>query len=185
MLTATIKGEQVNRAFGKLSAISFRPVLARFGEYVKSAMIAKAFNDEADPVTGTKWQKTSAFTLSLRPGGGTDGKTLRDTGRLFQAYMAIKPKVGDFAVELSQSGVKYAAIHQYGGTIRAKNPKGLAIPLNRAGKRQLQSGSKVKGAKIGFKNSVVIPARPFLGFSEKVKADLSRMIAAHIREVAR
>jgi phage virion morphogenesis protein len=59
----------------------------------------------------------------------------------------------------------YAAIHQFGGTIRPKKPGGLLM-LRTAG-----------GAIWGAAKDVTIPARPFLGLSEDDRRDVLDIIA--------
>lgn len=73
------------------------------------------------------------------------GQPLRDTGRLMNS---ITHRTGPDYIEIGTS-VKYAAIQQFGGTIRPKRgkflvfkPKGSANPI--------------------FAREVTIPARPFL-----------------------
>jgi phage virion morphogenesis protein len=62
----------------------------------------------------------------------------------------------------------YAAVHQFGGVIRAKTANGLFFFLGGAGPNlPTASGKKTKaGVKVGVHvQSVTIPARPYLGLS--------------------
>ncbi|UAW08052.1 virion morphogenesis protein [Myxococcus phage Mx4 ts27htf-1hrm-1] len=54
------------------------------------------------------------------------GQTLRDRGRLLSS---IAPSEVTHAGFKLSTNVKYAAIHQYGGTIRAKTSKGLVFRM--------------------------------------------------------
>jgi len=184
-ITVKLSDKAAARVLGKAATLSMLPVMKRFGEHIKRVVIQKAFDSEADPATGTKWRPTSAFTLASRPGGGTGGKTLRDTGRLMQAYMAVAPRATAESVEIVPTAIKYSAIHQFGGVIKPKKGKFLQLPMNRAGRRQGMSGTKVPGAKFVLARKVTIPKRPFLGFSKDVREDLRRMIVAHIRDAAK
>lgn len=77
------------------------------------------------------------------------GKTLSDTLRLLKS---ITHEAGPASVAVG-TNVEYAAIHQLGGTIRAKTSRGLRFRM---------------GGNGGWitKQSVTIPARPFLGLSQ-------------------
>lgn len=76
------------------------------------------------------------------------GRTLIEKGRLVDS---ITHEASDSSVAVG-TNVIYAAIHQMGGTIRAKTAKGLRFRLpGGAGSRTVKS--------------VTIPARPFLGLS--------------------
>lgn len=104
---------------------------------------------------GVKWVPKSALTLMLYPGGGTrpligEGKNLSTS---------ISHQVRGNSVHVG-SAVHYAAIHQFGGTIKPKKAKVLAIG---GYKRAKENGTWAK--------IVRIPARPFLGLSEQDRAD--------------
>jgi phage virion morphogenesis protein len=93
------------------------------------------------------------------------GKTLSDTRRL----------VGSLTHEANASGVAvgtnviYAAIHQVGGVIKAKTSKGLRF---RAG----GNGGWVT------KQSVTIPARPFLGLDDEDEAMISDIAGDYLEQ---
>ncbi len=71
------------------------------------------------------------------------GKTLSDSGRLNSSF-SINATVS--RVEVG-TNLEYAPIHQFGGIIKAKTDKGLRFKVN---------------GKFARKQSVTIPARPFL-----------------------
>ena len=101
-------------------------------------------------------------------GGGTEkwkisyrakeqgGQTLVDTRRLANS---ISYKISGDRIQFG-TNVKYAAIHQYGGTIKAKQAKGLFFKI---GKKRFR------------KAQVRIPRRPYLVFQ---RADI--LLAAKI-----
>ncbi len=85
----------------------------------------------------------------------TGGKTLTDKGVLVGSITHNATSEG---VEVGTNQI-YAAIHQLGGTIKAKNGKYL----------------KFKGGDGGFamKASVTIPARPFLGIDDADEKEIA------------
>jgi len=92
------------------------------------------------------------------------GRTLVDSGRLRDS---ITHEVSGNSVSVG-TNVVYAAIHQLGGTIRAKNAKGLAIPTPSGG--------------VVFRQRVRIPARPFLGVSEADREEIAEISIDHLTE---
>ncbi|MEO5336873.1 MAG: phage virion morphogenesis protein [Magnetospirillum sp. WYHS-4] len=89
------------------------------------------------------------------------GQTLVDSGRLMQSVTHLAHAD---SVDVG-TNVIYGAIHQFGGTIRAKKGKALAF------------GS---GAGKVLRNSVTIPARPFLGLDADDKAEIAVIVRDHI-----
>lgn len=99
----------------------------------------------------------SPWPISIRA-AMTGGKTLSDTRRLF-ASITHEASASGVAVG---TNVIYAAIHQTGGTIRAKTSKGLRF---RAG----GNGGWVT------KQSVTLPARPFLGLDRDDEKEIAAL----------
>jgi phage virion morphogenesis protein len=91
------------------------------------------------------------------------GRTLTLTGDLQSsigsAYAADFAEVGP---ERSFGAAVYAAIHQFGGTIRA------------AAKRALSFGGRVVA-------SVFIPARPYVGFDQVDQDTMAEILTDHLR----
>ncbi|QHL90697.1 phage virion morphogenesis protein [Sphingomonas changnyeongensis] len=123
-----------------------------------AATTVERFDQERDP-TGMPW-KPSRRTLE-EPGA----KTLNLSGFLRQS---IEPDWGrDYAaagVEASGGPAVYAAVHQFGATITPRTAKALSF-----------AGRVVARA--------VIPARPFLGFSDENRAFALDVITDHLAEV--
>jgi phage gpG-like protein len=90
----------------------------------------------------------SRWKPSIRASSG--GKTLMDKGTLRNSITATATDT------TAQAGtaLKYAGIHQFGGTIRAKTAKGLRFQV---------------GGRWCTKREVVIPARPFMPISNNGK----------------
>jgi phage virion morphogenesis protein len=97
------------------------------------------FENETGP-DGVKWPAS----IRARVEGG---KTLRDEGHL---YASITHRASPSSVEVGSNEI-YAAIHQIGGTIKAKEAKSLRFRI---------------GDVWVSKESVTIPARPFLGIDD-------------------
>jgi phage gpG-like protein len=105
------------------------------------------------------------------------GHHLIDTGNLRNS---ISAEPYDDTSVIVGTNVEYAAIHEYGGTIKAKNTKYLAIPITNSAKkfkpREFPGGLRVvpysnmvaglvdKAGHVQYllKQSVRIPAKPYL-----------------------
>lgn len=104
------------------------------------------FDRETAP-TGVKWTPSMRAKLE-------GGKTLTDTARL-KGSVAYESDASEIRVG---TNTIYGAIHQLGGTIRAKGGGKLKF--------------KLPGG-LGFRNveEVVIPARPYLGIGPEDRSD--------------
>jgi phage virion morphogenesis protein len=118
------------------------------GEEVRSQTQLR-FENSTGP-EGQKWPESWRVKMGL--GGGR--LTLVDSGDMRKdLVLNVSEQGGEFG-----SPTPYALIHQYGGTIHAKTSKGLYF------------GIKSKGGnrdRLIRKQSVTIPARPFLGINEE------------------
>ncbi|RIK92491.1 MAG: phage virion morphogenesis protein [Proteobacteria bacterium] len=112
--------------------------------------------EEGKSPTGTPWKPS---IRASRDGG----VTLVDRGHLSDS---MTHRASDTEVEVG-TNVLYAAVHQFGATINAKTSKGLRFKI---------------GDKFITKQSVTIPARPFLGISEDDAAEIQEILADHLRE---
>lgn len=140
----------LDNAIDKLGA-KRRELMEGIGEVLISST-QKRFQDEKDP-EGQPWKKT-------RRGG----KVLSDTKRLERSI--------DSAATLDSvmvgSNLKYARIHQKGGTIRPKNKKFLRFPGS--------DGQDV------FTKEVTIPARPYLGINDEDKKEVAAFIGDYLED---
>jgi len=168
-----------------------------FGQFVVSKSVKRLKQGKVKP-------PTSKFTKSLRVKPG--GKTLLDTGRLWQS---LTYKVEGDKVKVG-SNVVYAKTHQFGATIKPKKAQKLCIPATREAKR-LSSVEGVKGAleefrKRGYriwftekaimgqkgkekpqvlfyrKEKVEIPARTFVYLTEEDWEEIVEMVKSWVRE---
>lgn len=129
------------------------PAMQQLGRVLKTGAQLR-FRTGKGP-DGTAWKK------SLRA-ATQGGQTLRDQGLL----------ANSITWEASRSSVAvgtnliYAPIHQFGGTIRASSATTLRF--------RLATGQWVSP------KAVTMPARPFLGASEGDRAELLRVLQAHL-----
>lgn len=94
------------------------------------------------------------------------GQTMLDSGQLVSSIAHL---AGRDQVEVGTNKI-YAAVHQLGMTIHAKNVKNLKF---RIGDRWVS------------KPSVTIPARPFIGFDDQDKKDVEAIVAADLAAAER
>lgn len=106
-------------------------------------------------------QKHGPDGRSWKP-SGRGGQTLRDTGRLFQS---LTTQATDHSASWG-TNVIYAAIHQFGGVIKAKNAKKLVF----RGLKGMVAVSQVK-----------MPSRPFLGVNAEDRAELTSLVEDWMR----
>lgn len=120
------------------------------GNYIKRRTINECFDKEQAP-DGTKWQRLSDWRILERAKRhkSVNFKILQDTGELRRSiqFRAFPNYV------IIGSNLKYARIHQFGGTIKSK---------------QFRT-SKKTGSHYVVSRSVTIPARPYLGLTEQDK----------------
>lgn len=150
-------GHDLARRARRLSDLT--PLMDELG----GAMVASTqqrFEEEKAP-DGTPWERSAR---AVHEGG----QTLRDSNRLYQSitHRAEPDKV------TWGTNVIYAAVHQFGATIRAKSANALAFSLPGGDFAQVQK--------------VEIPARPFLGVSRDDQAEIGRTVEDFLaREVFR
>lgn len=116
------------------------------------------FRSQTGP-DGTRWKPSLRVQLN-------GGKTLTRDGHLGDS-------IGSYANERAAVwGVNriYAAIHQFGGTIRAKTSRGLRFRL---------------GDRWSTKRQVSIPARPFLGVSDTDRQEILDLVENHLASLVR
>ena len=140
---------------------NLRPALMEIGEHLQGS-VEQRFRDETDP-SGKDWEPLTAFTLANKRTSSilteSGGSGLRSS---------IHYSVSND--ELVQGSNKiYAAIHQFGGIIRAKSGGALAIG---------KSGGKGEFALV---RQVSIPARPYLGLSADDCRTIDAVLARYMQ----
>lgn len=151
----------VQGAFARLFAFGSdqTPAMRRIAEQLRQH-VDERFEDERGP-GGVPWPKSWRAREQA-------GQTLTDTARLRQS---ITFRAGPSSAEVG-TNVRYAAVHQFGATIRAKTAKGLVFRVGRtrSGWRRMQQ--------------VTIPARPFLGLDAQDIAEMDAIVARHLARLA-
>ena len=142
----------------KLKAVTDRNIRGQimddFGSYMATEIDSR-FESEKAP-DGAPWEES----YRAKEEGG---QTLSDSGILRQSiayeHSADRLEIG--------SAMVYAAIHQFGGEIKPVKAKKLAFSV---------------GGSFIMTDSVTIPTRPYLGFTENDEAELVDIIHDHWKE---
>lgn len=128
---------------------------------------------------------------------------LIDSGNLVNSIQAGKPTGSGGTVEIKiGTNAEYATVHEYGGTIRPKHAKSLAIPVSATAKKVkgprdfpgklflVKTDDKVylMGAKGKIHyilvKSVTIPARPYLRPAvDEHRGEIEQAFASGVRQV--
>lgn len=149
-----IDDAQVQGALDRLIAAGqdLTPAMDRIGSMLVSSVIHRFETGQAPG--GAPWKPS----IRAREQGG---QTLIDSGRL---RTSITYMPGPSSVEVG-TNVVYAAIHQFGGTIHAKNAPHLVFKI---------------GGRFASKDQVTIPPRPFLGIDEGDRAEIGNILRDHL-----
>ena len=130
------------------------PVMDAIGALLVSNTQAR-FSEGVAP-SGEKWKPSLRAELE-------GGQTMMDGGDL---YRSIAHKASRDQVEVGTNKI-YAAVHQFGATIRAKNVPFLRFKV---------------GGRFVSKPSVTIPARPFIGFDATDKKDVEALVVSELEK---
>ncbi len=133
------------------AATDFTAPMRAIADYMRTSTVER-FDDQRAP-DGTKWTPSRR---AIEDGG----LTLTDRGHLRQSIVAAS----DAATAIAGTNLIYAAIHQFGGTLR---------PRPGSGKRALRTP-------FGPRGSVAMPARPFLGFGPAEVAEIEAILTDHL-----
>ncbi len=144
----------IEAALGALLARSedLSPLMDRIGMAMETTT-AERFEAGVAP-DGTPW----------KPSRKPAGKTLIKDGFL---KGSVTHRAGRDQVEIGTNKI-YARIHQFGGTIRAKDGGKLTF--------------KLPGLGFVSVDQVIIPARPFLGVSSEDEAEIEALTADYLLE---
>jgi len=143
-----------NEALARLARATDKPepVLRGIGEYLRNST-ADRFKTQESP-DGAPWKPLSE-TYKASKASNAD-KILTLGGYLRKIVFQV---AGDTV--LVGSPMEYAAIHQFGGTIRPKNAKALSV------------GGR-------YVASVTIPARPYLGVSDENAKGIEALVSDYL-----
>lgn len=148
-----IDQELLDRLRG-LQEADIAAAMAAVGEAIRTSTLER-FNTGRDP-EGRPWKKS----IRAQQDGG---KTLVDH-RTLSTQIHVESSAKGVAVG---TNVKYAAIHQFGGTIRAKDDGLLKFRI---------------GGQWISKKSVEMPARPYLGINDEDMQEIIHMIETAVME---
>lgn len=150
-----IDDRQINAALNRLIALGQSPaeVMQDIATYGENATRDR-FKTGTGP-DGKAWQPS----IRVQQKGG---KTLIESTRLLNS---ITSRSGSDFAEWGTNAI-YAAIHQTGGEIRAKNAKGLFFKVADG------TGRRV--------SKVTIPARPYLGIDARDEGSIVDIVNQHL-----
>ena len=137
----------------KIEEIQQEELLEEIGFYMENEM-RKRFDTGTD-MNGNAWEK-----LKYR-----QGKPLRDTGALMGSLGEMK-KIGSNRIAVF-SNLKYARLHDQGGTIEPKEKNTLHF--------------KIDGVDY-FSKKITVPARKFSGISDKNKEEIQKIVSKYFEK---
>ncbi len=141
--------DHVMRRIARLGAVNRATLLDQIGGLVETQTKKRIAHEKTSP-DGKPWQPNiEGNSILLR-----EGYLL---GSIHHVADANEARIG--------SGLVYAAIHQFGGTIVPKNAKKLVFTL--------------KGETV-VADHVTIPARPYLGISAENAAEIERSVIGYL-----
>jgi phage virion morphogenesis protein len=161
-VTIQVRTTDLKRASKALNALAarasdLRPLMEEISAFGEDST-RRRFETQTSP-DGEKWAPTHR-----------GGNILVDKGHLRDSITA---RAGTDSAEWG-SNLIYAGIHQHGGEIKAKTPAGLIFSVGG------RSGANRK--EFVRKQSVTIPARPFLGLSAGDEREISQIVEDYLAE---
>lgn len=191
LIKISISDEALRAALGRLiaSLADTTPTMRDLSEIMIDAS-ARAFDKTADPATGTPWQPLSASRQRQRAHKGRSiANMLQDGGLLVGSIArpsgpgAVREIGPDHA--LVGTDVSYAAIHQFGGTIK-REAAPMTVRLRKRKGRTLFAENKHKRVRIVDTEhkayTITIPARPFIGVSQTDIQDMLDTITRNLQK---
>lgn len=110
---------------------------------------------------GAAWTSLNPDYAATKQGPGI----LRESGALMGS---IHSRPSRAEVRIRPGPLPYAAIQHHGGTIKPRSGDRLVFSM---------------GGTLVFARSVTLPARPYMGLSDKDRADIRRLTRAHLSRV--
>lgn len=154
-----IRDEEVADMLGRMrrNVENLRPALLEIGEHLQGA-VEERFRSETDP-EGRPWEPLSDFTKANK----RNDQILTESGGS-GLRGSIHYRAGKDVLEQGTNKI-YGAIHQLGGTVKAKGGGALAIGR--------------PGGAFALVKQVTIPARPYLGLSSEDRQVIDEVLARH------
>ena len=168
-LAFTLDDKAFQGAVTQLGGVLRSGVLAAIGVALVEE-VNKRFESGRD-VWGTPWQKLLPAYAAIKRGPGI----LRES-RMLQR--SITYRVSGSTIQVGSNRI-YAAVHQFGATITAKNAPALAFKLGVAGKR-----GGIKAAFVHVQ-TVHIPQRPYLGFGPNDQRAVMEVLGVFVARALR
>lgn len=156
-ISISIEDAAARAMLARLQRPDTTPLMRRIGERIQ-ASTKDRFGEQKAP-DGQPWKELSTDYAQTKPRNRHKILTLRGNLRRYIRWQADAT-----SVQIG-TNTKYAAIHQFGGTIRPKKGKALAF------------GGEVV-------SSVAIPARPYLGISTQDQQEIHAIIKEWVLEQA-
>lgn len=132
-INVTIDRSQVERSLERLAKVGdFTSAMEQAQNEILSS-IGENFRAQGRP---TKWEQLSEITVALRRMNGRGGKILQDVGKLMQSCTPgsegslTRHTANELVVG---TNLVYAAVHQFGATVKVKNARVLAKLLSAGG----------------------------------------------------
>ncbi len=166
VLEFTLNDDAVMQGLARLQegVTDAQPLMQAIGSYgVRSTQ--QRFRDETAP-DGTRWKELNPAYAELK---GSDNILTR-SGALMQS-MNARPGMNEVRWGAT---MEYAAVHQFGATIKAKNAPSLAFMLGGRGLAPVQ---------LVRVQSVTIPARPYLGINADDREEIVALTGEYIRSL--
>lgn len=164
----------------KMAGIDYSPIFRAIKEIVDRS-IAQNF------ASGGRWGDdlfgggTGAWKKSKRV-LSKGGQTLYKTHQLAQSMNVIVRQEGSKIIIEAGSNMKYAAIHQFGGTINKAARSNLYVQYRGANGKYQKGSTYGKGTTTGA-HSITIVARPFVVLQNQDIEEIKMLIAKHMIKV--
>lgn len=155
-------GLSARLARARAALTDFSPAMAAIASHLEETT-RERFERSAGP-DGAAWKPS-------RRAQEQGGRTLIDSGRLLASLATF----ADATRAIVGTNLVYAAIHQFGGVIRAR---GRAA--GGAGALRLPFPDRRAGTPFTLRQSVTLPARPYLGFSAEDRVTVEALLSAHL-----
>jgi len=158
--TARFEDAQVRRAIVALTVLERGDGILRAIGVGLARNVRERFDQGVDP-DGRPWAALHPLYAPLKRGPGI----LRESAMRGGLQGSISSDVRGRAVVVGSNKI-YAAVHQFGATIRPRNAPALVFRLATGQMVKTKRGARPESALV-FAQSVTIPARPYLGLSAR------------------
>ena len=158
-ITISVEDAAARAMLNRLGQIDTTPLMERLGERIQAWTQDRFDANQQKAPDGTPWAKLNADYAQSKP-QHLQNRRLTLSGHLRRS---IRWQLLDSRSVQVGTNVPYAAIHQFGGTIRPKKGKALSF-----------GGRLVR--------SVTIPARPYFGISAQDNKEIQEIIKDWVLE---